>query len=60
MSRLIREAFIDPAFSLIPTLDNYRDDLHFSDLEFVTLGLRRINTFHPSGRPFFSRLASAM
>lgn len=52
MSRLIREAFIDPALSVMSTLDNYRDDLHFSDLEFVTLGLRRINTFHPSGRSF--------
>jgi hypothetical protein len=52
MKLLIRDAFLDPALSLLPTLDNFRDDLHFSDPEFITLGVRRINTFHPSGRSF--------
>jgi hypothetical protein len=52
MSPLIRDAFLEPALSLIATLDNYRDDLDFSDSEFITLGIRRINTFHPSGRSF--------
>lgn len=52
MSLLIRDAFLEPALSLLPTLDNYRDDLDFSDAEFITLGVRRINTFHPSGRSF--------
>lgn len=52
MSPLIHDAFLEPALNLIPTLDNYRDDLDFSDSEFITLGVRRINTFHPSGRSF--------
>jgi hypothetical protein len=49
---LVRDAFLEPALSLLPTLDSYRDGLAFSDLEFLTLGVRRINTFHPSGRSF--------
>jgi hypothetical protein len=52
MSPLIRDAFLEPALNLLPTLDNYRDDLAFSDSEFIRLGVRRINTFHPSGRSF--------
>src|SRR5215203_450109 len=52
MPTLIRDAFLEPALSLLPTLDNYRDDLSFSDTEFINLGVRRINTFHPSGRSF--------
>jgi len=52
MSPLIRDAFLDPALSLIATLDNYRDGLDFSDTEFITLGVRRINSYHPSGRSF--------
>jgi hypothetical protein len=52
MSPLIRDAFLEPALSLIDTLDNYRHGLDFSDGEFVTLGIRRINTLHPSGRAF--------
>jgi hypothetical protein len=52
MSPLIRDAFLEPALSLIAALDNYRDDLDFSDSEFIALGIRRINTFHPSGRSF--------
>jgi hypothetical protein len=42
MSPLIRDAFLEPALSLIDTLDNYRHGLDFSDIEFVTLGTRRI------------------
>ena len=49
---LVRDAFLEPALRLLPTLDSYRDDLDFSDPEFLTLGVRRINTFHPSGRSF--------
>ena len=52
MTLLIRDALLDPALSLIPTLGRYRPELDFSDTEFVTLGIRRINTFHPSGRSF--------
>ena len=52
MKPLIRNAFLDPALHLIPSLDNHLRDLDFSDLEFITLGVRRINTFHPSGRSF--------
>jgi hypothetical protein len=52
MSPLIRDAFLEPALSLLPTLDNYRDKLDFSDAEFITLGVRRINSYHPSGRSF--------
>ena len=52
MSLLIRDAFCELALSLLPTLDNHRDHLAYSDAEFVTLGIRRINTFHPSGRSF--------
>jgi hypothetical protein len=52
MSPLIRDAFLEPALALLPTLDDYRDGLAYSDAEFITLGLRRINTLHPSGRAF--------
>jgi len=52
MSPLIRDAFLQPALSLIPTLQNHRHHLAFSDHEFIALGIRRINTFHPSGRSF--------
>ena len=52
MNPLVRDAFLEPALSLLPSLDNYRDGLDFSDAEFITLGVRRINTFHPSGRSF--------
>lgn len=52
MNRLIRDAFLEPALSLLSTLDHHREGLDFSDAEFLTLGVRRINTFHPSGRSF--------
>jgi hypothetical protein len=52
MNRLIRDAFLEPALRLLPTLDQSREGLDFSDAEFLTLGVRRINTFHPSGRSF--------
>ncbi len=52
MSILIRDAFLEPAISLLPSLDNYRDDLDYSDTEFIILGVRRINSLHPSGRSF--------
>lgn len=52
MTLLIRDALLEPALSLIATLDNYRRDLDFSDSEFITLGIHRINSRHPSGRSF--------
>ena len=52
MIPLIRDAFLNPALHLIPTLDNHLRDLTYSDAEFVTLGVRRINTLHPTGRAF--------
>jgi hypothetical protein len=52
MNLPIRDALLAPALTLLPTLDNYREGLDFSDAEFVTLGIRRINTYHPSGRSF--------
>jgi len=52
MRLLLRDAFLEPALSLLSTLDHHRDDLAFSDAEFITLGVRRINSFHPSGRSF--------
>jgi hypothetical protein len=52
MQPLIHDTFLEPALSLIPALDNYLDGLDFSDREFVKLGVRRINTLHPSGRAF--------
>jgi hypothetical protein len=52
MSLLLRDAFLHPALSLLPSLDNHRDDLDFSDAEFITLGVRRVNTLHPTGRSF--------
>ena len=52
MNHLIRDAFLEPALSLLATLDHHREGLDFSDAEFLTLGVRRINTFHPSGRSF--------
>jgi hypothetical protein len=52
MKLLIRDALLQPALDLVPTLQNYRDGLSFSDAEFITLGVRRINSYHPSGRSF--------
>lgn len=52
LTPLVLDAFLDPALSLLSGLDHYRDDLDYSDAEFITLGVRRINTFHPSGRSF--------
>ena len=52
MNPLVRDVLLEPALSLLTALDAHRDDLAFSDAEFVTLGVRRINTFHPSGRSF--------
>jgi hypothetical protein len=52
MSLLLRDALLHPALSLLPSLDHHLPDLEFSDAEFITLGVRRINTFHPSGRSF--------
>jgi len=52
MNPSLYTAFIDPALRLLPSLDSRRDGLAFSDAEFLTLGIRRINTLHPSGRAF--------
>ena len=52
MTLLIRDAFLTPALDLLPELEHYRPDLQYSDAEFLSLGVRRINTFHPSGRSF--------
>lgn len=52
MSPLVRDAFLEPALTLLRSLEHYRDDLTYSDSEFITLGVRRINTLHPSGRSF--------
>ena len=52
MNLPIRDALLAPALTLLPTLDHFREGLDFSDAEFVTLGIRRINTYHPSGRSF--------
>lgn len=60
MNPLIRDAFLEPALSLLATLNNYRDGLDFSDAEFLTLGVRRINTFIPQDARFSSRLVNAM
>lgn len=52
MNPLIRDAIFEPALNLLSCLDHYRGDLVFSDEEFITLGLRRVHTLHPSGRSF--------
>ena len=52
MNLLLHDAFLAPALSLVPHLDNHLKNLSFSDTEFITLGARRINTYHPSGRSF--------
>lgn len=52
MTLLVRDAFLRPALDLVSTLENYRGGLDFSDAEFITLGVRRINSYHPSGRSF--------
>jgi len=52
MTLLIRDAFLIPALVLLPELEHYWPDLEYSDAEFLTLGVRRVNTFHPSGRSF--------
>ena len=49
---LVRDAFLDPALKVLPGLDHYRDGLDYADTEFITLGVRRINSLHPSGRAF--------
>lgn len=52
MTMLIRDAFLTPALDLLSALQHHRPDLAYSDAEFLTLGVRRINTRHPSGRSF--------
>lgn len=52
MTHLVRDVLLEPALTLVPTLDNHRADLGFSDAQFITLGLGRINSLHPSGRAF--------
>lgn len=52
MTLLVCDAFLTPAFDLLPSLDHFRDGLGYTDAEFVALGARRVNTFHPSGRSF--------
>jgi hypothetical protein len=52
MSLLINEAFLTPALNLLPEQEHYRQDLTYSDAEFLTLGVRRILAQHPSGRAF--------
>lgn len=52
MGILLRDAFLDPALRILASLDNYSHGLPFSDEEFITLGVRRINSLHPSGRSF--------
>jgi len=51
-AQLVHDAFLAPALSLLPSLENYCEGLDYSDAEFITLGVRRINTSHPSGRSF--------
>ena len=48
----IRDAFLEPALRLLPTLAHSSAGRPYADAEFLTLGVRRINTFHPSGRAF--------
>lgn len=52
MTLLVQDALLTPALNLISGLDHHRPDLDYSDAEFITLGLRRINSRHPSGRAF--------
>jgi hypothetical protein len=52
MNPPVYDTYTAPALSLLPTLENFRDGLDYSDAEFITLGLRRINSLHPSGRAF--------
>jgi hypothetical protein len=56
MTLLVQDALLTPALTLIPDLDHYRANLDYSDIEFITLGLRRINTRHPSGRAFLQSI----
>ena len=48
MTHLIRDAFLTHALVLLPELEHYWPDLEYSDPEFLTLGVRRNNTFPPS------------
>lgn len=52
MNPPVYDAYTAPALILLPTLENFRDGLDYSDAEFITLGIRRINSLHPSGRAF--------
>ena len=52
MSTLVRDVLLEPALSILASLENYSEGLPFSDEEFISLGVRRINTLHPSGRSF--------
>ncbi|MDA1277371.1 MAG: transposase [Verrucomicrobia bacterium] len=52
MTLLVRDVLLEPALTLVPTLDNHLAGLGFADAQFITLGLGRINSFHPSGRAF--------
>ena len=52
MIPLVRDEFLAPALALVESLDKHLENLDFSDPEFITLGVRRINSLHPSGRAF--------
>lgn len=52
MNIIVRDLFLQPALNLLPSLTPFRDSMQFSDTEFITLGVRRINTLHPTGRAF--------
>ena len=52
MSEIISEIFLRPALELIPQIPGHRSGPTYSDVEFVTLGLLRIQSLQPSGRGF--------
>ena len=52
MSEFISEIFLRPALELIPQIPGHRSGPTYSDVEFVTLGLLRIQSLQPSGRGF--------
>lgn len=52
MSGMISDIFLRPALELIPQIAGHRAGLDYSDAEFITLGLFRIQSLEPSGRGF--------
>ena len=52
MAETISSIFSQPVLDLIPQTPGDRPGVDYSEIDFTLLGLRRIQSLHPSGRAF--------